>query len=155
MTIEQHLKHAVEQASTYSKEKSDSLGEVFTPFKLIKEMVMEVPSEVRNDPNKTWFDPCAGKGNFQVVIVAWLMMALEDQFPDRFERYKHIMENQIYMGEYQRESAEFIEETFNPLGNIKLNLYVGDSLQMPDDFFDLSWEERHEIYPEHCINPFF
>ena len=151
MTIEQHLKQAVEQASTYSKEKSDSMGEVFTPFKLIKEMVMKIPSETRLDPNKTWFDPCAGKGNFQVVIVTMLMMAHEELFPDRYERYKHIMENQMYMGEFQPESAAFIEETFNPRGDLKLNLYVGDTLQMPGDFFDLSYEERFEKYPQHCV----
>ena len=38
--------------------------------------------------------------------------------------------------------------------SLKVNLYVGDSLAMPDDFFELSYDERREKYPDNCIlNP--
>jgi hypothetical protein len=141
----------VESESIYSKEKSDSLGEVFTPTPLIKEMLSHLPRDVWKDSTKTWFDPCAGKGNFPAVIVTILMTGLEGEIPNKAERYKHIMEKQMYMAEYQRESAEVIERIFNPSGSLRLNLYVGDTLKIPDDFFDLPFEERKVRYPENCI----
>ena len=83
-----------------------------------------------------------------VILIQGLMKGLETVFPDKFERYQHIIENQIYMCEYQRESAQQIHDTFNIEGVFRLNLYVGDTLEMPDDFFDLSYEDRRVKYPD-------
>lgn len=149
--IIKHLKAEVNKQSVYSKEKSKTFAEVFTPPKLIKEMLSSLPDEAFTDPNKTFFDPCSGLGNFPVFIIQGLMKGLEEHIPKERERYKHIIENMIYMAEYQRESAEFINELFSLDGTVKVNLYVGDTLAMPDDFFDLSYEERKVKYPNNCI----
>lgn len=61
------------------------------------------------------------------------------------------MENQIYMVYFQRESVEFIENTFNPKEYLKLNLYVGYTLQMPHDFFDLPFETIIARYLQHYV----
>ena len=45
------------------------------------------------------------------------------------------MENMMYMAEYQQESADTIQAIFNPTGNLNLNLYVGDSLNIPEDYW--------------------
>lgn len=100
--------------------------------------------------NHTFFDPCAGFGNFPAVIITKLMNTLKNHIPDTESRYKHIVENMIYMAEFQRESAALIEKTFSD-GEYKLNLYVGDTLTMPNDFFDLSYDERRAKYPQNCI----
>ena len=150
MKIIKHLKSEINKASTYSKDKSKSFGEVFTPEPLIKEMLMSLDAETWTDPTKTIFDPCAGFGNFPVVIIQAFMKGLKNEFTDQMERYKHIIENQLYMAEYQRESAEFINDLFS-LGIFKVNLYVGDYLTMPEDFFDLSYDERKNKYPDNCI----
>ena len=42
--------------STYSKDKSDKHGEVFTPPNLINDILNQFPSDVWSDPTKTWFD---------------------------------------------------------------------------------------------------
>ena len=141
----------ISDKSTYSKEKSNNHGEVFTPNELIWEMIQKLPREVWEDKSKTFFDPCAGKGNFPIYLVKKLFIHLQEHIVDEGERLKHIVENQIYMAEYQRESAEFIAKAFTFGQDYKVNLYVGDTLQMPEDFFDLSWEERREKYPENCI----
>jgi hypothetical protein len=122
--------------SKHDRAKSKKLGEVFTPPSLIKDMLRQLPKNVWKDSTKTWFDPCAGKGNFPAFIVHNLMHGLQAEFPNESTRYKHIMENMIYMAEYQEESAQAIRDTFNPNGDIKLNLYVGDTLAMPEDYFD-------------------
>jgi len=137
--------------STYSKEKSNKLGEVFTPPDLINEMLDQLPREVWEDKNKTWFDPCAGKGNFPIQILKRLFVHLQEHIPDEEERIRHIIENQLYMAEYQYDSAYFINRVFSFNGKYKVNLYWGDTLKMPDDFFDLTFEERKQKYPENCL----
>ena len=56
------------------------------------------------------------------------------------------------MAEYQRDSALNIEKIFNPDGDLKLNLYVGNSLLMPDDFWDVDYETRLRRYPQHHVS---
>jgi type I restriction-modification system DNA methylase subunit len=145
------LKHKVNEASKYSKDKSNDHGEVFTPEHLIKEMLYSLPKETWSNPNLTFLDPCAGKGNFTVIIIQGLMNGLKDIFPNKLERYRHIIENQIFICEYQRESAETINKIFNIGDRFELNLYIGDTLKMPNDFFDLKFDERKLKYPENCL----
>lgn len=151
MDLVKYLRDEVKNAAIYSKDKSNQHGEVFTPSSLIKEMLGSLDEEAFTDPNKTFFDPCAGKGNFPVFIIQGLMKGLESHFPKTKDRYKHIIENMLYMAEYQRESAEFVNNLFSLDGEFKVNLYVGDTLTMPDDFFDLSYEERKIKYPNNTI----
>jgi hypothetical protein len=125
----------VNEATTYDKSKSDEHGEVFTPAELIVEMISQIPDEVWSDPLKTYFDPCAGKGQFPIQIVKKLMSSLQDFEEDEFKRYKHIVENQLFMSEYQKESADTIREIFEIEG-VKINLYNGDTLTMPSDYFE-------------------
>ena len=137
--------------SSYSKEKSDKLGEVFTPNELIYEMISKLPRDIWEDPSKTFLDPCAGKGNFPIYIIKKLFVHLQEHIVDEEERLKHIVEKQLFMAEFQRESAEFIATAFTFGKGYKVNLYVGDTLQMPEDFFDLTYEERREKYPENVV----
>jgi hypothetical protein len=139
------------QRSVYSKAKSDKHGEVFTPNELIEEMLSKLPSDIWEDKTNTFFDPCAGKGNFPIYIVNKLFDNLQHTIPDEEGRLKHIVEKQIYMAEFQRESAEFINELFKFGNDYKVNLYYGDTLKMPEDFFDLTWEERRIKYSDNCI----
>ena len=137
--------------SSYSKEKSDKHGEVFTPNELIYEMISKLPRDIWEDPSKTFLDPCSGKGNFPIYIVKKLFVHLQEHIVDEEERLKHIVEKQLFMVELQRESAEFIATAFTFGKGYKVNLYVGDTLQMPEDFFDLSWEERRKKYPDKVV----
>ena len=141
----------IDKRSTYSKEKSNKLGEVFTPNVLIKEMLGKLPREIWENKTKTFFDPCAGKGNFPIFIVTNLFTGLQEHIIDEKERLRHIIEKQLFMAEYQRESCEFIAKAFTFGLEFKVNLYYGNTLKMPDDFFDLSWEERRVKYPDNCI----
>lgn len=146
-----YLKEEIKNASTYNKDKSNQHGEVFTPTTLIKEMLSSLPEEAFTNLNKTFLDPCCGKGNFSVFIIQALMKGLKSHFSKEKQCYKHIIENMIYMCEYQKESAIFVNNLFSLDGEFKVNLYVGDTLSMPEDFFDLSYEERKIKYPKNCI----
>ena len=145
------VSNLIQQESTYSKDKSDKHGEVFTPPELINEMLNKLPREIWEDKNKTWFDPCAGKGNFPITILKRLFIHLQEHIIDDEERLKYIIENQLYMAEYQKESAEFTDLVLSFGGRYKVNMYVGDTLSIPEDFFDLSWEERQKKYPQYVV----
>ena len=145
------ISNRIQQESTYSKGKSDELGEVFTPPELINEMLNQLPRDIWEDKDKTWFDPAVGKGNFSIIILKRLFVHLQEHIIDDEERLKHIIENQLYMAEYQKESAEFTDLVLSFGGRYKVNMYVGDTLSMPEDFFDLSWEERQKKYPQYVV----
>ena len=147
-----NLIQQVEAVSIHSKDASDKHGEVFTPTALIEKMCdAAFPKEFWSDPSKTFVDFCAGNGNMQAVIVTRLMSGLGSIIPDEKERYRHIMEKQVYMAEYQTTSALNIERIFNPTRELHLNLYVGDSLRIPKDFWDLPFEKRIRRYPQHYV----
>ena len=129
------VSNLISEKSTYSKEKSDKHGEVFTPNELIYEMISKLPREIWEDKTKTFFDPCAGKGNFPIYIVKKLFIHLQEHIPDEEERLKHIVEKQLFMAELQPDSAEFIREAFSFGKGYKVNLYEGDALEMPEDYF--------------------
>lgn len=116
--------HIVDQRS-----RSDH-AEVHTPAELIDEMLDKIPESEWNDPNKTWLDPCAGIGNFPLQIAERLMETLADHITDPEERYRHIVENQIFMIEIQPKNCIMIEKLLNPDGQLNLNLNCVDTLQL-------------------------
>ncbi len=149
MDVINKVREAIAEASAYSREKSDDFGEVFTPFELIEEMLDEFDSSIWSDKTKTFFDPCAGKGNFPICIVNRLFDGLVNEIPNAEDRLKHIVENQLFMGEFQKVSVDFIREHFTfGLKDLRLNLYHGDTIKMPSDWFDRPWEEREQLLKE-------
>ena len=151
------LSESILNSSTYSKNKSDSFGEVFTPPELINEMLDKLPLDTWSDKTKTFFDPCAGKGNFPIEVIKRLFNGLEFIILNEEQRLKHIVENQIFMAELQDDSADFIREQFQFGRGYKVNLYHGDSLNMPEDYFGESEKEeghQFDIFYQELMNNF-
>jgi len=117
------IKDEINKLTKYRKEHADTFGEVFTEFYLIEEHVSNIDSKLFEDPNSTFLDPCSGFGSYSIILIERLMEGLKDWEPNIEKRYKHILENQIFMVEIQKESCEVIERLFNPKGKYKLNLY--------------------------------
>lgn len=132
----QQIEQKVIEASVYDKSKSDEHGEVFTPASLINEMLDQLPPDSFTDSSKTFFDPCAGKGQFPIQIIKRLMEGLQDEIKDEMKRYKHIMKNQLFMSEFQDTSCDYIQELFSLNGKVEINLHRGDTLKMPSNYFD-------------------
>jgi hypothetical protein len=114
-------------------------GEVFTPMNFINDdMLADLEAYYREKYNKnifkdetlTWADTTAGMGNFPVAIYYKLMNGLKKKIPDEKERKKHILENMLYMAEYNKKNCFLIKQIFNINNEFKLNLYEGDSLQL-------------------------
>jgi len=105
-------------------------GEVFTPIKLINEMLDKLPLEVWKNKNLKWLDPCCGMGNFPVAIYLRLMEGLKDQIKDDMHRKKHILENMLYMSELNKKNIFICRQIFDINNDYKLNIYCGDSLNV-------------------------
>ena len=110
-----------------------SFGEIFTPFPLINNMLDKLPIEVWSDPNLKWGDFCNGVGNFMIIVIKRLMIGLENWQPDEDKRYKHIVENMIYVSELQIKNMFLWMVSIDPRSEFKLNLYRGSSLEKDFD----------------------
>ena len=119
------------------KEKQEN-GEVFTPMKLVFEMLDKIDQNYVTEKGKSifteghfkWFDPASGMGNFPVAVYLRLMKGLEHDFPNEEERKKHIIENMLYMSEINKKNVFISHQIFNMNKDYKLNLYEGDTLEL-------------------------
>ena len=101
-------------------------GEVFTPMKLVGEMLDTLPEEVWKNSNLKWLDPAAGMGNFPVAVYMRLMEGLRNVvgYEDDEKRRKHILENMLYMVEIDKTNVFMMRKIF--CGKIyKLNIFEG------------------------------
>ena len=99
-------------------------GEVFTPMKLVNEMLDTLPEDVWTNPDLKWLDPAAGMGNFPVAIYMRLMECLKILIPDEEMRRKHILEKMLYMVELD-ESNVFMMKKILCGNKYKLNIFQG------------------------------
>lgn len=73
-----------------------SNDEVFTPPKIVNEMLDMLPAELFEDPNTKFLDPACKTGVFLREIAKRLIKGLESKIPDLNERLNHIFKNQLY-----------------------------------------------------------
>lgn len=73
-----------------------SSDEIFTPPKLVNQMLDLLPKNIWNNKNIKFLDPCSKSGVFLREIVKRLDIGLEKEISDKQERIQHILTNQIY-----------------------------------------------------------
>ena len=129
MQIIQEVKKEILNRSIRTKEKSDDFGEVFTPYHLISDMLDLVKEEDWSNPETTFYDPCAGKGNFPILIIERLFKGLEEVITNEEERLEHILSKQLFMTEYQESSYQETKELFSRFG-VDLNFKLGNALEI-------------------------
>lgn len=114
-------------------------GEVFTPMKLVGEMLNTLPEEVWKNPNLKWLDPAAGMGNFPVAVYMRLIEGLRyvKGYENEEKRRKHILENMLYMVEIDKTNVFMMRKIF--CGKIyKLNIFEGSFLDYKNNIiFDI------------------
>ena len=103
-------------------------GEVMTPLTLVNEMLDTLPSEVWSNKDLKWLDPCNGIGTFPSVVVERLMIGLKDVIVNDCDRYRHIIENMIYVCEIQAKNMFLFHCAFDREDDHKLNTYFGSFL---------------------------
>lgn len=73
-----------------------SNDEVFTPPRLVNEMLDLLPQELWSNPNATFLDPASKTAVFLREIAKRLLKGLEPQIPDLQKRIDHIFQKQLY-----------------------------------------------------------
>lgn len=73
-----------------------SSDEVFTPPKVVNEILDLLPRELFENPRTTFLDPCCKSGVFLREIAKRLLVGLESAIPDLQKRIDHIFHNQLF-----------------------------------------------------------
>lgn len=73
-----------------------SNDEVFTPPKVVNEMLDLLPSELWSNSKTTFLDPASKSGVFLREIAKRLMEGLKEQIPNQQDRINHIFSNQLF-----------------------------------------------------------
>jgi len=73
-----------------------SNDEVFTPPKLVNDILDMLPKELWNDKNTKFLDPVSKSGVFLREIAKRLLIGLENKIPNLQTRINHIFQEQIY-----------------------------------------------------------
>jgi hypothetical protein len=133
-----HIKQVVSMLREYvqvAPTEKKSLGEVMSPIFLVNDILNTLPNEVWSNPDLKWLDNSAGVGIFPAVIIERLMNGLKNFQQDEDLRYKHIIENMIYMSEYQSKNCFLLLTGIDPqIGEDNaVNIYNGSFL---DEGFD-------------------
>jgi len=105
-------------------------GEVFTPMKLVNEMLDQLPKEVWTNKKLKWLDPANGMGNFPIAIYQRLMKGLENEIKNKKERKKYILENMLYMCELNKKNCFICKQIFDLKNEYKMNIYNGNTLEL-------------------------
>ena len=131
------LKEITNYLKPKQKEKQEN-GEVFTPMWIIFEMLdaldiaydKEYGKSIFTEKNLKWFEPASGIGNFFIGVYLRLMDGLILHIPNYESRKKYIIENMLYMSEINIANVEICKKIFNPNNLYKMNIYIGDTLEM-------------------------
>lgn len=124
-------KEAVRRAAVETVEGKAAFGENFTRESLVEEMLDTLPDSVFLNPDLKWLDPCAGIGNFPIIVFERLMFGLKDAIPDDGLRSAHILKNMLFMTEIQEKSCDAIATVFGT----DVRLHEGSFLEaLPKDF---------------------
>ena len=73
-----------------------SNDEVFTPPKLVNDILDLLPVRLWEDPDTKFLDPVCKSGVFLREIAKRLMNGLESQIPDQQQRINHIFSKQLF-----------------------------------------------------------
>jgi hypothetical protein len=126
--LQKNISEFIGQYEKVSKLESKLFGEVFTPRKLIDEMLDTLPKEVWSNPDLKWLDPAVGIGNFPAAILDRLMVGLSDEFKDELDRKKHILEEMLYFCDISTKNLFLLYMLFDKNNEFELNVYRGSFL---------------------------
>lgn len=122
----EEIQKKIEEYLPVRDAEKDKFGEVFTPIKLIEEMLDKLPKDVWKNKDYKWLDPANGIGNFPMIAYKKLMDGLKDVIKDEKTRSEHIIKNMLYMFEINPKNVGVSRKIFGKDANI----FCGDFLSM-------------------------
>ena len=138
---ETNVQKYIDDHRTIRTKEKDQYGEVFTPYEFINEIMINLPNKVWSNPKLCWLDPCAGTGNFMLVVYVKLMKGLQKSIPDAKKRKTHILQHMLYMIELNPNNAKQLKMLFGKSANISRSNFLDSSEKWMKDLgksqFDL------------------
>jgi hypothetical protein len=116
----------IKDNASYRKTEKDKYGEVFTPKRLIDDMLDQLPRHLWSDPRLKWLDPACGVGNFPVSIFYRLDDGLKRQMPNTRHRRNHIIRNMLYMVELNKTNYNVVRRIFGDDANVFHGSFLDD-----------------------------
>jgi len=136
ISASEHIKDVVQMLRKYVEVgdvEKKKFGEVFTKYSTIQDMFSLLDESTWSNPNLKILDCCAGVGNFPVVLIEKFMDGLKTWEPDEEKRYKHIVEEMLYVGELQPKNLFLYLVAVDSADEYAMNVYCGSFL---DEGFD-------------------
>lgn len=124
---ENNVQEYIDNDLTIRINEKNKYGEVFTPYELIKEILDNLPKSLWSNPDLCWLDPCAGTGNFMILVYVKLMKGLQSSFPNIQKRKDHILSNMIHMVELNPRSVKSLVSFFGKKTNIVQGNFLDSS----------------------------
>jgi len=109
---DQEITQHIQKYLAIDPKAKDSHGEVMTPPLLIDEILDHLPKSVWTNPALKWLDPCAGTGNFAILVYLRLMRGLTKSIPDAGDRHNHIISEMLFMVELNPKNAAILHRIF-------------------------------------------
>ena len=167
------IEEKIEQYLSVKEEEKNKHGEVFTPVKIIEEMLDKLPNKVWSNPELKWLEPASGIGNFFMAVYSRLLKGLEKWEPNERTRSNWIIKNMLYMIEINPKNvkickkifgskaniccADFLqdaEKCFKKFGTDKFDIIIGNP-PFQDDVTEIEAAHGgHDIYPKFFIKSF-
>jgi hypothetical protein len=119
-------------------------GEVFTPMKLVNEMLDVLSKDVWKNKDLKWLDPAAGMGNFPVAVYMRLMDGLKTVIPNEENRRKHILEKMLYMVELDKANVFMMKKIFCGT-TYKLNIFEGSFINYQSKYKEILIDKKYNI----------
>jgi type I restriction-modification system DNA methylase subunit len=76
------IEEKIKQYLSVKEEEKNKHGEVFTPVKIIEEMLDKLPNKIWSNPELKWLEPASGIGNFFMAVYSRLLKGLEKWEPN-------------------------------------------------------------------------
>ena len=114
----------------------NKFGEVFTPVELINLIIDKLPMKAWSNPHAKWLEPASGIGNFMIIIYKRLMEGLKTWQTNKKKRSQHIIQNMLYMVEFNKENCNISKSIFGPLTNINCGDFLDEKTLFHNFTFD-------------------
>ena len=107
-----------------NKKEKENFGIVYTPEKLVDNILDLIPIKYYCDPSLTWLDIGAGNGAFAMRLYDKLYKYLKNKIENDEERKKHIIKNMIFMIEILDSHIITLKSKFGYEANIIHNDFL-------------------------------
>ena len=138
---ETNVEQYIDNDLTIRIAEKNKYGEVFTPYELIKELLDNLPKSLWSNPELCILDPCAGTGNFMMLVYVKLMTGLASQIPNKKKRSYHILSKMIFMIELNPRNAKQLTSFFGE----KTNIFQGDFLDSSRKWMTTLGKKRFDL----------